>query len=66
MTDSGRTLPGLAADADRMAVARPRLHWARLAGRVVLGLALGLALAPALLELAALAGNVSPFKYQGF
>ena len=32
----------------------------------VLGLVLGLALVPALLELVALAGNVSPFKYQGF
>ena len=44
----------------------PAPHWARQAGRVVLGLVLGLALAPALLELVALAGNVSPFKYQGF
>lgn len=66
MTDSGHTIADIRPEADRAAVARPRLHWARLAGRVVLGLALGLALAPALLELAAVAGNVSPFKYQGF
>ncbi len=66
MTDSGRMVPGIPSEADRIADCRPGLHWARLAGRVVLGLALGLALMPALLELVAVAGNVSPFKYQGF
>lgn len=43
-----------------------RTHPARLAGRIVLGLVLGLALVPALLELGALSGAVSAFKYQGF
>lgn len=43
-----------------------RAHPARIAGRIVLGLVLGLALVPALLELGALSGAVSAFKYQGF
>lgn len=38
----------------------------RLAGQIALGLMLGLALVPALLELAVLAGAVTAFKYQGF
>lgn len=66
MTDSGRTMAGPRPEADRAAVTRPGLSRARLAGRVVLGLGLGLALLPALLELMALAGSASAFKYQGF
>lgn len=38
----------------------------RLAGQIALGLVLGFALVPALLELFALAGAVTAFKYQGF
>ena len=38
----------------------------RLVGQIVLGLVLGFALVPAVLELAALAGAVTAFKYQGF
>lgn len=39
---------------------------ARICGRVALGLCLGIALLPAILELLAIAGSVSAFKYQGF
>ena len=38
----------------------------RRAGQIMLGVVLGLMLVPAVLELAALAGAVSAFKYQGF
>lgn len=38
----------------------------RILGQVALGLVLGFALLPALLELAAMANDVSVFKYQGF
>lgn len=39
---------------------------ARRLGAVLQGLALGFLLVLALMELASLAGNLSPFKYQGF
>jgi|GWRWMinimDraft_5_1066013.scaffolds.fasta_scaffold247048_2 hypothetical protein len=39
---------------------------ARRLGAVVQGLTLGFLLVLALMELASLAGNLSPFKYQGF
>ena len=45
---------------------RARISKARLAGRIAQGLVLGLLLLPALFELASLAGDISPFKYQGF
>lgn len=54
------------AEARGDAVGRARLHPARIAGRVALGLVLGLTLLPALLELAVLSGAASAFKYQGF
>ena len=41
-------------------------HPARRLGRIAGGLALGFLLLPALFELMALAGEVTPFKYQGF
>lgn len=66
MTYRSQEASAIPNEADRVTTPKPTLHWARLAGRVALGLVLGLALAPALLELAALASNVSPFKYQGF
>lgn len=46
--------------------ARTPISKARLAGRVVQGVVLGLLLLPALFVLASLAGDISPFKYQGF
>jgi hypothetical protein len=43
-----------------------QLHLLRRAGAVVQGLVLGLLLPLAVMELAALAGSVGAFKYQGF
>ena len=43
-----------------------QLRFARRAGILVMGLALGLSLLPAIFELLSLAGNVTPFKYQNF
>lgn len=55
------------AAADTVAVRRMRqLAWLRRAGAVVQGLVLGLLLPLAVMELAALAGSVGAFKYQGF
>ena len=39
---------------------------ARQVGAILQGLVLGFLLVLALMELASLAGNLSPFKYQGF
>jgi hypothetical protein len=39
---------------------------ARRLGRVALGLAIGVLLLPAVIELISLAGDVTAFKYQGF
>lgn len=64
MTDTAQSRPASSQSPDTSRSAA--LHPARLAGQIVLGLVLGLTLVPALLELAALAGNVSAFKYQGF
>lgn len=44
----------------------PTIRLAHVLGKVALGLLLGVFLLPALFELASLAGDVSPFKYQGF
>jgi len=43
-----------------------QLRHARRAGAVVMGVALGLGLLPAIFELLSLAGHVTPFKYQNF
>lgn len=43
-----------------------QLRCARWAGVVVMGVALGVGLLPAIFELLSLAGNVTPFKYQNF
>lgn len=43
-----------------------RVHPMRTLGRVALGVAIGLLLVPALLELAKVAGDVTAFRYQGF
>jgi hypothetical protein len=48
---------------DRM---QRRLMWARQLGAIVQGIVLGFLLVLALMELASLAGNLSPFRYQGF
>ena len=47
-------------------IPEPRVSRARIAGRVAQGILLGLLLLPALFKLASLAGDISPFKYQGF
>lgn len=51
----------------REAVAPPlAIRYARWAGVVVMGVALGLGLLPAIFELISLADNITPFKYQNF
>lgn len=42
------------------------VHPARFLGRIALGICLGVALLPAAVELIAIAGSISAFKYQGF
>ena len=44
----------------------PWIKRARIAGQITAGLILGALLLPALLELASLISDISPFKYQGF
>ena len=47
-------------------VAEGQLRTARRLGVFAMGLILGFALLPAILELVSLAGNVTAFKYQNF
>jgi len=42
------------------------VRYARWAGVVAMGVALGLGLLPAIFELISLADNITPFKYQNF
>lgn len=44
----------------------PPLRWARRLGAAAMGVLLGLGLLPAIFELLALSGDVTPFKYQNF
>lgn len=43
-----------------------RIHPARRAGEIAQGIVLGIWLPVAIVELIKLAGDISPFKYQGF
>ena len=42
------------------------VSYSRIAGRIVIGIALGILLLPALIELASIVGNITAFKYQAF
>ena len=44
----------------------PRVHPARRLGQILQGLALGAGLPFAIFELIRIAGDITPFKYQGF
>lgn len=46
--------------------AKAKLIWYRRVGAVAQGLALGFLVVLAAMELASLAADISPFKYQGF
>jgi hypothetical protein len=50
---------------DQQIAAKP-LNRLRSTGAILQGVLLGLLLVPALMQLALLANDISPFKYQGF
>ena len=43
-----------------------RMRWCRRTGAIAQGLALGFLVVLAAMQLASMAGGLSPFKYQGF